>query len=137
MRSVSIALLEAIDQRLFDLVSRTNASYLGASSAEREALIEKHTFVYEITGKTEDDNEKLRGLLGPLETRGCVVFCFSKGVGELTVKGGSNDYPIVHCLSFASVMQLFSIECSNSKVNKVDISPNGRTISLNGQSIEF
>ena len=138
MRSVSIALLEAIDRRLCALVSRTNTSYLGASLAERDEVIKEHKrCVYELEGKTKDDVKKLQGRGGIDENGGCVVFCFSKGVGVLTVKGGDKDYLIIKCSSLASVMQLFAMGCSNTVVNKVAISDDKKTITLNGQSIEF
>jgi hypothetical protein len=137
MRSVSIALLQAIDQRLCALISRTNSCFLGELLDGRNRVIEKFNFVFEIAGKGVNDKIMLVERFGELNDGGCVVFCFSSGASILTVKGGKKDCPVIQCTSLSSVMQLFSMECNKSKVNLVEVSPGVKTITLNGQSIAF
>jgi hypothetical protein len=137
MRSVSIALLQVIDQRLCALISRTNTSYLGVALADREAAIKKHKFVYRIAGDGDVNKERLNQRFGKLEDTACVVFCRSGGTGDLTVKGGVGDYPIFKCSSVSSVMQDFSIYCDSGAVNLVNVSEDGTTITLNDKSIQF
>ncbi len=133
MRSVSIALLQAIDQRLCALVHMTKTAYIGVSY---EDLFANYTNCYKIE---PDPGDSLVHYEAKFKCHDGIICC-KDDVCVLAVQDANGQYHVYTCTSSSSrvqaFVQAFTTNYEDSDGGTVSVSADG-AISIGGCSIKF
>ena len=132
MRSVSIALLEAIDRRLCALVSGTKANYIGFIFADLEAEFSALCIISiagDITSVT-NFHANFKGFSS--------VLCWKANACVLAVVDADASGGIFKCISQLEQVNAFVSGLRRTKRNWVTVTEDGTiTTTKNGRSIQF
>jgi hypothetical protein len=129
MRSVSIALLQAVDQRLCALVHMTKTAYIGVSF---HGLFTDYSDLYNIEPASGPDRDRFKANF--IYHDG--IICCKGDVCVLAVPDKDRWYRVYTCTSFPYQVQAFTKNCIKLGGNTVSVSADG-AISIGGCSIKF
>ncbi len=129
MRSVSIALLQAVDQRLCALVHMTKTAYIGVSFKDLSANYTDRYDIAPLSGSSFNDfKAKFRYYDG--------MICCKGDVCVLAVPDENKDYRVYTCKSSLTQVQAFTTKCKKLGVNNVFVEADG-AIFIGECSIKF
>ncbi len=129
MRSMSIALLQAVDQRLCALVHLTKTAYIGVSFQD---LLANYTDLYDITPLSGSSFNYFKEKF--IYHHG--ILCCIGDVCVLAVPDEDRWYRVYTCTSYSYQVQQFTTNCIKKGGNAVSVSADG-AITIGGCSIKF
>jgi hypothetical protein len=129
MRSVSIALLQAVDQRLCALVHMTKKIIIAVTYDD---LRENYSDLYNIVPGSMDCLDFFKAKYN--NNRGMI--CCKGDVCVLAIQDANRQYSVYTCTSSSSQVKAFTQNCDDCKVNYVSVFSDG-AISIMECPLEF